>query len=276
MTFIFLSIFAHSMVDFVFLRRFIAEKKATSEWQGYIIHGLLVFIFIFVFTHIYGIMLSLKLAFLLSAIHILIDYFINCKYFIRIRKKHRQIAIVIFILDQVVYTLVLMKIALLEGVQNCGLEGNISGFYVNMFPWLSNIAQYYKIINLSLTINHLLLAGIIFVYSIFGASVFIGLVLDYFFPEKIPTVGEENNKNLWNQYVISVWIGYLERLLILILVLCNSLQAVAFVMTAKSLARYKELEEKSFAELYLIGTLLSTVIALLGGLLVKNITTIIH
>ena len=45
--------------------------------------------------------------------------------------------------------------------------------------------------------------------------------------------------------------------------------AVALVFTAKSIARYKQLEEKEFAERYLIGTLLSLFIAVLGIIFVR-------
>jgi hypothetical protein len=41
-----------------------------------------------------------------------------------------------------------------------------------------------------------------------------------------------------------------------------------------SIARYKELDNKDFAEYYLIGTMLSMLIALFGGLLIKAILKI--
>ena len=42
------------------------------------------------------------------------------------------------------------------------------------------------------------------------------------------------------------------------------------MLTAKSIARYKELENRDFAEYYLVGTLLSALLAILGGLLLKS------
>ncbi|ABY93373.1 hypothetical protein JCM16816_10090 [Thermoanaerobacter brockii subsp. lactiethylicus] len=41
-----------------------------------------------------------------------------------------------------------------------------------------------------------------------------------------------------------------------------------------SIARYKELDDKNFAEYYLIGTMLSILIALFGGLAIKAILKI--
>lgn len=64
-------------------------------------------------------------------------------------------------------------------------------------------------------------------------------------------------------------IGKLERVVIAILVLCNQIGAIGFVLTAKSIARYRQLEDQAFAEKYLIGTLSSTAIALSLALILK-------
>lgn len=65
-------------------------------------------------------------------------------------------------------------------------------------------------------------------------------------------------------------IGYLERLIIFFLLVYQEFGAIAFVLTAKSLARFKDMEDRNKAEYYLIGTLLSVVsvfaIAMLLGL----------
>lgn len=61
---------------------------------------------------------------------------------------------------------------------------------------------------------------------------------------------------------VGAWIGMLEREVIFLLGLLGQFSAIGFVLTAKSVARYKQLENKAFAEKYLIGTLLSAFIAL--------------
>jgi len=61
-------------------------------------------------------------------------------------------------------------------------------------------------------------------------------------------------------------IGILERLTVLTLVLWQAWGAIGFVMVAKSIARFKKLEDPDFAERYLIGTLSSILVALLSGL----------
>ena len=69
----------------------------------------------------------------------------------------------------------------------------------------------------------------------------------------------DNNKEVLR---IGSWIGILEREIILLLGLLGQYGAIGFVLTAKSLARYKQLENKAFAEKYLVGTLLSSFIAI--------------
>ncbi len=63
-------------------------------------------------------------------------------------------------------------------------------------------------------------------------------------------------------------IGILERILIVVMVLLKQYAAIGLVFTAKSITRYDKIsKEPSFAEYYLVGTLLSVTVALLGGLL---------
>lgn len=76
-----------------------------------------------------------------------------------------------------------------------------------------------------------------------------------------PTESEEN---------VGEWIGILERIITLTFVLTGNFTAIAFVLTAKSIARFKALEEsKDFAEYYLLGTSGSMIAALGAGILVR-------
>jgi hypothetical protein len=63
-------------------------------------------------------------------------------------------------------------------------------------------------------------------------------------------------------------IGILERIMVYFLILNNQFSAIGLVLAAKSFTRFKELENREFAEYVLIGTLLSTLIAMLIGKLV--------
>jgi len=60
-------------------------------------------------------------------------------------------------------------------------------------------------------------------------------------------------------------IGSLERLLIALLISVGQYAAIGLVLTAKSVARYNKIaEDKKFAEYYLLGTLTSTLYAVLA------------
>jgi hypothetical protein len=64
-------------------------------------------------------------------------------------------------------------------------------------------------------------------------------------------------------------IGNLERILVLTLVLQQNYATIGLVIAGKTLARYKKLEEKDFAEYFLIGTFTSIIAALLTGIVVE-------
>ena len=65
-------------------------------------------------------------------------------------------------------------------------------------------------------------------------------------------------------------IGVLERLLICVFILTGSDVAVGFVVAAKTLARFKQLDDREFAEYYLLGTLASVAVAIVTALLARS------
>lgn len=103
--------------------------------------------------------------------------------------------------------------------------------------------------------------AIIYIYTVFGGALLIRHILDTL------TLNSR-------QYVINHTgriIGILERSLIVILAAMGEFTAIGFVIAAKSIARFKELDDREFAEYYLVGTMLSVFVALLGGLAAKRI-----
>ena len=57
------------------------------------------------------------------------------------------------------------------------------------------------------------------------------------------------------------YIGTVERLVMVLLLSVQQYAAIGLVLTAKSIARYDKIsKEKEFAEYYLLGTLISTLI----------------
>jgi hypothetical protein len=61
---------------------------------------------------------------------------------------------------------------------------------------------------------------------------------------------------------VGATIGVLERLLIVGFVLSGASAAVGFVIAAKTIARFRQLDDRAFAEYYLLGTLASVSVAL--------------
>lgn len=64
-------------------------------------------------------------------------------------------------------------------------------------------------------------------------------------------------------------IGLLERVLIFAFVLGGQFGAIGFTLAAKGFTRFKELEDRGFAEYVLIGTLLSSGLAMAAGVWVR-------
>jgi len=68
-----------------------------------------------------------------------------------------------------------------------------------------------------------------------------------------------------------LYIGWLERFLVVTALLLQSPATVGLILTAKSIARYPKFKSEGFAEYFLIGTLLSISMALLGGALLAKL-----
>jgi hypothetical protein len=66
-----------------------------------------------------------------------------------------------------------------------------------------------------------------------------------------------------------MYIGWLERFLVVTAILVQSPSLVGLIMTGKSIARFPELKDR-FVEYFLIGTLLSLSVAVIGGLVLAK------
>ena len=72
------------------------------------------------------------------------------------------------------------------------------------------------------------------------------------------------------------YIGWVERFLVLTFVIAGFNEAIGFLLAVKALARFPEIKEDtkgSFGEYFLIGSLTSVGIALVGGFAVKEVLT---
>ena len=64
-------------------------------------------------------------------------------------------------------------------------------------------------------------------------------------------------------------IGCLERVIIIVFGMMGLYESIGLVLTAKSIARFPECSKKGFAEKYLVGTLVSLLIAIVGILVIQ-------
>lgn len=85
------------------------------------------------------------------------------------------------------------------------------------------------------------------------------------YPQSLPSAPDDES----GKYAMGRTIGALERFTIYTLVLLDQWSALGFVIAAKSIACFKELERQVFADYYLIGTLGSMLVAVATGLLVR-------
>ncbi|MBY7125966.1 DUF3307 domain-containing protein [Bacillus sp. 16GRE42] len=78
--------------------------------------------------------------------------------------------------------------------------------------------------------------------------------------------------NIQNHYQepptrVGKYIGMIERLVIMFLIGAQAFVAITFIVTIKALTRFKQFDDKCFAEYYLIGSLLSVLFAIISGYL---------
>jgi hypothetical protein len=106
----------------------------------------------------------------------------------------------------------------------------------------------------------LLIGAIVYVGVIFGG----GYCIRYVTRGLTTGISSEPLGQLRNA---GLYIGWIERFLVITAIAIQSPALVGLILTGKSIARFPELKEARFAEYFLIGTLLSMAIALTGGLI---------
>lgn len=113
-----------------------------------------------------------------------------------------------------------------------------------------------------------LLLAVVYIGVIFGGGYIIRMLISPLWKEKLGG-NTETHDEVVNA---GLYIGWLERFLALTAICLQSPSTVGLILTAKSIARYSELKaDTRFVEYFLIGTLLSISLALVGGALLLKI-----
>lgn len=147
----------------------------------------------------------------------------------------------LFIIDQMLHIIVLFMIAYVLVLADILPGGNY------MF------VEFFNIIGISELKIIYWLCGLLMIHK--PANITISKLIKQYKPE------DENNQE--KDKKAGRFIGTLERIIMLLLLSINQYSAIGLVLTAKSIARYEKMaKEKNFAEYYLLGTLLSALIAI--------------
>lgn len=238
----------HIVCDFYFQSQTMADNKKEKLswvlWHSLIYAGCSAAFILFMLP---GVPLEYTVYFVVG--HTLIDtgkYFvckyINMKHFPLLRQEQN-----IFIIDQMLHILIILIIAYLIGSAEANTFYNVLYMKVLKVFGISSMALVSWVIKILLIHK--------------PANIFISSILFRYKPSAKET-SEVADKN------IGRYIGTLERIVMVILISINQYSAVGLVLTAKSIARYDRIsKEQEFAEYYLLGTLLSTIWAIVVSLL---------
>lgn len=226
--------------------KMVVEKKKSYRMliKHCIIYALPILIFgLFIITK-NELVSFIKYIISITLFHGLIDY---GKIYIEKKNKIKH-KYILFLLDQFIHTAILYVLLYTFKL--------VGGRYINIFE------SAYDVNNLNVYIKSIIMALI----CAKPASIFIATIFD-----EIPNVKNEQEIRTQKIAKIGSLIGVLEREIILVLGLMGQYGAIGYVLAAKSLARFKQLEEQDFAEKYIVGTLLSALIAILCIVIYSNI-----
>ena len=231
-----LLLIAHFLGDFTFQPKKLVELKS-QNFRFQILHSLIyALLFLGAIVLFLDFFQALSIAIIIFCLHLLIDW-------LRIKSDKENNTVkhyfVSFVLDQVAHFAILILVTFGTHVLNRPLEP--TEFFSRLFGIHGNDIQISSII-------------LSYIVVLSPASVFIKNFLSLFFNKEDENLVESSEGN------VGSLIGKLERVLILTLGLMSLYSSIALVLTAKSIARFRQLEDRDFAEKYLVGTLLSMII----------------
>lgn len=118
--------------------------------------------------------------------------------------------------------------------------------------------------------NTALLVLVIYLAAIFGGAPFVRSCTRHLLSQfsRLEDQGASSFRHLKHA---GMYIGWLERFLVLTAMVLHSPATIGLILTAKAIVRFPEMKDLRFAEYFLIGTLLSLSIALAGGILLLAI-----
>lgn len=234
-------VFAHLMGDFVLQTNKWVANKEQRTWRSplmyahALVHGLLAWLVVW------------QLAFwpfaaAIAGTHLLIDIAKAV-----LQKRFPQQGKVWFLLDQALHLLILVVAVILFS-------------HIQVWKALNDIVLPWQLITAYLFVTK-------------PASILIKTLISHWKPN--PLTHLQDNREAASKTSLAeagMWIGMIERLLVLTFILKGHWEAIGFLLAAKSVFRFGDLRGKhdmQLTEYILIGTLMSFGLAILTGLLVS-------
>ncbi len=182
--------------------------------------------------------------------HLIIDV-MKYAYVLKIKKKVEITMLKernIFLVDQILHVFCLTAIAYLFVLK------------VGKLNLCDSALEFFTIVGIPGTIMVSWITALLIIHK--PANITISKLLMLYRPEE-----REDNKKHRNSAGRSI--GSLERIMILIFISIGQYSAIGLVLTAKSIARYDRIsKERDFAEYYLLGTLISTAVAIIVSFII--------
>jgi len=69
-------------------------------------------------------------------------------------------------------------------------------------------------------------------------------------------------------------IGFFEAFIVVTLVAVNQWSAISFLVAAKAIGRFKQMDNQRFSEYFLIGTLANVSVAIIGGMIIRLVASV--
>ena len=232
----------HLLADFLFQTSAYSERKRQVLSALFLHSFIYLIIFVAILSPIFEIKKIILFSFIISVSHFLINFIKN-----KLEKifSQRRLQFLFFSINQLIHFITIIGFYYI-----LNLENFTSQLYIDLKD-----CEYFKTFILYITVFSIILDP---------ASV---LIKKLFISISPKTYSKAYSEELKAGNII----GKLERTIIAILLLNNQFGLIGFVLTAKSIARFKQMEDKNFAEKYLIGTLTSFLIVLITVLILKGL-----
>jgi hypothetical protein len=235
----------HLVADFVFQMRRLVDGKLHGRPSAYLLHGLIHYLstILLVGFFIPGSILALSTHLTIAAlalVHLLID---SAKVQLATKRViHGDAGS--YVADQLAH---LLTVALAAWLLSPGMS----------FTALAAPLQASRSMGTKFFAVPVIYLGVIFAG---------GYLIRFLMDSLTKSVKDEELEKAGEQLLSAgLYIGWLERFLILTALLLRSPAAVGLILTAKAITRYPEFKSARFAEYVLIGTLLSVSLAFVGA-----------